>query len=66
MKTVSFWDVTPCGFVRTEASEERIASIVRMTRICELGATLTVISNQGTIPNKYFLRDIGSYKSYTA
>jgi hypothetical protein len=33
MKTVVFWDV------RTDVSEERIASIIRVTRIGELGTT---------------------------
>jgi hypothetical protein len=32
--------------VRTDVSEERIASIIRVTRIGELGTTLTVTSNR--------------------
>jgi hypothetical protein len=32
--------------VRTDVSEERIASIIRMTRIGELGTTLAVTSNR--------------------
>jgi hypothetical protein len=35
--------------VRTGVSEERIASIIRMTRIGELGTTLAVTSNQSTL-----------------
>jgi hypothetical protein len=38
MKNIIFWDVTPCGLVRTEVSEELSASIIRVTRIDELGA----------------------------
>jgi hypothetical protein len=45
MKNV-FWDVTLCdSFVRTEVSEERIASITRVKRINELGTALAVTSN---------------------
>jgi hypothetical protein len=32
--------------VRTEVSEERIASIIRVTRIGELGTTLALTSNR--------------------
>jgi hypothetical protein len=34
--------------VRTYISEERIASIIWVTKIGELGATLTVLTNQST------------------
>jgi hypothetical protein len=37
------------GLVRTDVSEERISSIMRMTRICKLGTTLTVASNRRTL-----------------
>jgi hypothetical protein len=33
--------------VRIDVSEERIASIIRVTRIGELGTTLTVTNNRG-------------------
>jgi hypothetical protein len=46
MKNGVFWDVTPCGLVRTDVSEELSASIIRMTRIGELGTTLAVTSNR--------------------
>jgi hypothetical protein len=46
MKNVVFWDVTPCGFVRTDVSEELRS--VRVTRIGELG-TFAVTSNQRTL-----------------
>jgi hypothetical protein len=49
MKHVVFWDVTPCGFVRTDVSEELIASIIRVTGIGELGTTLAVTSNRRTL-----------------
>jgi hypothetical protein len=45
MKNAVFWDFTPCGFVRTDISEELSASIIRVTRIGELGTTLAVTSN---------------------
>jgi hypothetical protein len=34
--------------VRTEVSEERSASIIRVTRIGELGTTIAITSNQNT------------------
>jgi hypothetical protein len=49
MKNVTFWDVTPCGFLRTYASEELIASFIRVTRISELGTMLAVTSNRRTL-----------------
>jgi hypothetical protein len=48
-------------FVRTDVSEEHIASIIRVTRISVLG-TLAVTSNQSYA----FFRNVGSYKSQTA
>jgi hypothetical protein len=47
MNNAVFWDVTPYAFVRTDVSEERIASIIRVTRIGELG-TLSATSNRVT------------------
>jgi hypothetical protein len=44
MKNGFFWDVTPCGSCKTDASEELSASIIRATRIGELG-TLAVTSS---------------------
>jgi hypothetical protein len=41
MKNVVFWDV---ALVRTEVSEEHSGSIIRVTRIVELGTTLTIAS----------------------
>jgi hypothetical protein len=54
-----FWDVTLCG--RTDISEELSASIIGVTRIGELGTTLT-IDDGGT----KFLQNVGSCKSHTA
>jgi hypothetical protein len=34
------------ALVRKDDSEERIASIIKVTRICELGTTLAVTSNR--------------------
>jgi hypothetical protein len=42
MKNAAFCDVTPYGSLRTNVSEERIASIIRVTRISELGTTSAV------------------------
>jgi hypothetical protein len=39
------------ALVRTDVSEELIASIMRLTRIGELGTTLTVTSNRRTFRN---------------
>jgi hypothetical protein len=36
MKNAVFWDVTPCGSCKTEDVEKSIASIISVTRICEL------------------------------
>jgi hypothetical protein len=48
------------ALVRTDFSEECIASIIRVTRIGKLGTTLAVTINRHT------LRCVGSYKSHTA
>jgi hypothetical protein len=49
--------------VRTDVSEEHIASIIRVTRIGELG-TLAVTSNRRTL-RRILVRNVGSYKSHT-
>jgi hypothetical protein len=43
-----FWDVMPCGSVRTDVSEELSPSIIRVTRIGELGTTIAVTINVGS------------------
>jgi hypothetical protein len=45
MKNAVFWDVTSCA----DVSEERSASIIRVTRMGELGTTLAVTSNRRTL-----------------
>jgi hypothetical protein len=68
------------ALVRTDVSEEIIASIIRVTRIGELGTTLAVTSNLCTLRRNTtftdichpddggakFLRNVGSYKSHTS
>jgi hypothetical protein len=39
MKIAVFWNVTPCALVRTEVLEEISASIIRVTKLGELGTT---------------------------
>jgi hypothetical protein len=49
------------GLVRINVSEECSTSIIRVTRIGDLGTTLAVTNNQSTLR-----RNVGSYKSHTA
>jgi hypothetical protein len=68
MKNDVCWDVTPRGSCKDRVSEERSASIVRVTRISELG-TLAVTSNCRTLRTntRLILRVIlCSYKSHMA
>jgi hypothetical protein len=44
MKNAVFLDVTLCGLVRTDVSDERIASIIRVERISELETSAAVTS----------------------
>jgi hypothetical protein len=59
------------ALVRTDISEEHIASIIRFTRIGELGATSAVSSNRHRLRRNtdnggdMFLQNLGSYKSHT-
>jgi hypothetical protein len=39
MKNAVFWDLHPVALVRTDVLEEPSASIIRVTRIGELGKT---------------------------
>jgi hypothetical protein len=54
--------------VRTDVSEELSASIISVTRIGELGTTLTVTSNTDSYHpdngSAKVLRNVGSYKSH--
>jgi hypothetical protein len=63
------------ALVRTDVSEEPIASFIRVTGIGELGTTLAVTSNRRTLrrntchPDKggaTFNRNVSFYKSHTA
>jgi hypothetical protein len=69
------------ALARTDISEEVSASIIKVTRIAELGSTLAVTSNRRTLgrnTNSFtdschpdergaeFLRNVGSNKSHTA
>jgi hypothetical protein len=49
MKNGVFWDVTSCGSLRADLSEELSASFIRMARIGDLGTTLAVASNRRTL-----------------
>jgi hypothetical protein len=49
MKNGVFWDVTLCGSLRTDVSEELSASFIRVTRICELGTTLVMANVPSSI-----------------
>jgi hypothetical protein len=35
MKNAVFWDVAPCGLVKTDVSGERVASIFRVEQITQ-------------------------------
>jgi hypothetical protein len=57
------------ALVRTDVSEERSASFIRVKRNGELGTTLAVTSSVSCHPDEggaRFLRKVGSYKSHTA
>jgi hypothetical protein len=49
MKNVVFWKLGRVALVETDVSEKRIALIIRVTIIGELGTTLSVTSNRGTL-----------------
>jgi hypothetical protein len=51
------------ALVRTDVSEERFTSIVRVTRIGELGIADSCRPDDG---GDMFFRNVGSYKSHTA
>jgi hypothetical protein len=52
--------------VRADVSEELSASIIRVTRIGELGTTLVNDSSYPDDGSARFRRDDSSYKSHTA
>jgi hypothetical protein len=49
MKNAVFRDVMPLALVRTDVLEELSASIIRVTRIGELGISLAITSNRCTL-----------------
>jgi hypothetical protein len=49
MKNAAFWDVTLC--VRTDVEEDRVAPIIRVTRIGELRTMLAVSSKRRALPD---------------
>jgi hypothetical protein len=51
----SFGMLRHVALVRTDVSEERSASIIRVTRIGELGTTLAVTSNRRTLRRNFFV-----------
>jgi hypothetical protein len=52
------------ALVRTDVSEEHSASIIRVTRIGELGTLADSCPPDDGVT--MFLRNVGSYKSHTA
>jgi hypothetical protein len=44
-----FWDIKPRASCRADVSEERSASIIRVTRIDELATTLVVTNSRRTL-----------------
>jgi hypothetical protein len=60
-----FCDVMPCGSLRTDVSEELSASIIRVTRIGELGTTLAVTSNRRTLQVLWESTSVSSFWSFT-
>jgi hypothetical protein len=56
------------ALVRTDVSEEHGSSFIRVTRIGELGTKQAATNNRRTLRRntKWFLRNVGSYKSHTA
>jgi hypothetical protein len=48
MKVDIFWDATPCGSYKNGVSEERSASIIRVTGIGEIVTAVTITSNRST------------------
>jgi hypothetical protein len=49
VKNGVFWDITPSGSCKHRRFEEFSASIIRVTRIGELGTTLDLTSNRRAV-----------------
>jgi hypothetical protein len=54
----SSWMLHRVALVRTDVSEERSASIIKVTRICELGTTLAITSNRRTLPRNTIMDEV--------
>jgi protein subunit release factor B len=57
----SFGILRRVALVRTDVSEERSASFIRVTRIGELGTTLAVTSNRRTLRISSQRASVASY-----
>jgi hypothetical protein len=72
MNNFVFCNVTPCGSCKTDVSEERIASIIMVARIGELG-TLVRRTQRASVSDSFHtddggdivLRNVCSYKRHT-
>jgi hypothetical protein len=59
MKNGVFWHVSRVLLVRTDVSEELIASFIRETRIGELGTTLTYLETDTRCEEIFFAACVG-------
>jgi hypothetical protein len=64
LKYSVFWDVTPLDFVRNGILQERIAFIIRVQRISELGTSAD--SFHLDAGGFAFFRNVCPYKNHTA
>jgi hypothetical protein len=71
MKFYNTWRMTSSGMLRrvalvkTDVSEELSASIIRATRIGQLGTTLAVPSHRRTLRRNFFAACVGCYLRIT-
>jgi hypothetical protein len=64
VKNFIFRDITRVILVRTDVSEERIASTIRVTRIGGLVTKLAVTNNQSTLRTNKIFSQHASVASY--
>jgi hypothetical protein len=55
MKNAVFWDICRLALVRVDVSVEHSASIIKVTRICELETMLAITSNRRTQKTAFFI-----------